>query len=110
MTHPILITSREILRNQKQVFQLIQSTGQPAIVSVQKQPQVAIISLEDFEQLKKLKEHKYMQSLLQLAEEAPHYNTGGPTDLSENLDQYAWGSIKKNKSIVKGKSARARKK
>ncbi len=60
------ITAREILRNYKQIFAKVKQTRQPAVVMSQKEPQVAIVSLED---LKVLESYKNKNSAKALIEE-----------------------------------------
>lgn len=83
------ISTRDVVRNYKAVFARVRKTRQPAIVLSQKQPQVAIISMDD---LYALQEHKSCQSaraLLNLAGIIPE-GSGLPADLSKNHSHYAW--------------------
>lgn len=93
MLDPIIITSREMLRNQKGIFEKIKLTKRPAIIVSQKQQQVAIISLDDLVRLKHLKDLKYTKALLDLAREGEldkYKAVTGPKNLSRNLDKYLW--------------------
>ena len=89
MLIPITVTSRDILRNYKEVFKRVRETKQPAVVTSQKKPQVAIVSLDDLSQLQELKYKKSTKALLDLAGIIPK-GSGLPSDLSEKHNEYAW--------------------
>ena len=55
----------------------------------QKEPQVAIVSLDDLEQLQQLKYKNATKALLDLAGIIPK-GSGLPKDLSEKHNEYAW--------------------
>lgn len=78
-----------MLRNYKEVFSKVKRTKQPAVVISQKEPQVAIISLDDLERLKTLKNKQSTKALLDLAGIIPK-GSGLPADLSEKHDEYTW--------------------
>lgn len=78
-----------MLRNYKQVFEKIKKTKQPAVIISQKTPQVAIISLDDLERLKTLKNKQSTKALLDLAGMIPK-GSGLPADLSEKHNEYTW--------------------
>lgn len=83
------VTAREILRNYKGVFDGVKRTKQPAVVLSQKQPQVAIISMDDLKELQEAKERKSTKALLDLAGLIPK-GSGLPRDLAEKHDEYTW--------------------
>lgn len=83
------ITPRDILRNYKKVFEKVKKTGQPVVVVSKKKPQVAIVSLDDLEELKGLKNKKSTKALLDLAGIIPK-GSGLPSDLSEKHNEYTW--------------------
>ncbi|MBI2314691.1 hypothetical protein HYU93_01360 [Candidatus Daviesbacteria bacterium] len=89
MLNTVTVTARDILRNYKEVFGKVKKTKQPAVVFVQKEPQVAIISLDDLEKLKVLKNKQSTKALLDLAGIIPK-GSGLPADLSERHDEYTW--------------------
>ena len=91
MLIPNTVTARELVRNYKRVFDKIKSTKQPAVVSAHKEPQVAIISLEDLEKLNQIEAQLSARGLLKLAELGKKIKGEGPKDLSTNLDKYTWG-------------------
>jgi len=78
-----------MLRNYKQVFEEIKKTKHPAVITSQKKPQVAIISLDDLEQLKTLKNKQSTKALFSLAGIIPK-GSGLPADLSEKHNEYTW--------------------
>ena len=87
------ITSRDILRDYKNVFNNVKNTKHPAIVTSHKEPQVAIVSLDDLEKLQKLKNRDSTKNLLDFAERARKLLEGEnlPKDLAANHDNYLWG-------------------
>lgn len=93
-----IITPREIARNYKQIFEKVKKTKQPVVVVSQKQPQVAIVSLDDLEKLQQLKYKNSGKALLDIAKEAHQIlkDANLPKDLAQNHDYYAWGGEKKN--------------
>lgn len=90
MLAPHTITARELVRNYKQVFDNIKKTKRPSVVSARREPQVAIVSLEDLEKLNQLKAQQSARGLLRLAELGKKIKGEGPKDLSANLDKYTW--------------------
>lgn len=89
MLDTITVTARDILRNYRQVFNKVKKTKQPAVVVSKKEPQVAIISLDDLERLKALKNKQSTKALLDMAGMIPK-GSGLPADLSEKHDEYTW--------------------
>lgn len=68
------VSLREISRNQKQLFEKVKKTKQPLVVTSKKEGnQVAIVSLEDLDQLerakRKAKRERYLKSLLEIRSE-----------------------------------------
>lgn len=86
------ITARDILRDYKNVFNDVKRTNRPAIVTSHKEPQVAIISLEDLEKLQRLQNRDSAKSLLDFAEKARRLleDEKLPGDLAANHDDYLW--------------------
>lgn len=89
MLNTVTVTARDILRNYKEVFNKVKKTKQPAVVVSKKEPQVAIISLDDLEKLKILKNKQSTKALLDLTGIIPK-GSGLPADLSEKHDKYTW--------------------
>ncbi len=89
MITPNIVTAREILRNHKEIFEKVKKTNQPAVVTSQKKPQVAIVSLDDLEQLQQLKYKKSTKALLDLAGIIPK-GSGLPSDLSSKHNEHTW--------------------
>lgn len=89
MLDHITITARDILRNYKEVFDTVKRTKQPAVVVSQKEPQVAIVPLEDLEKLRQLKKKQSTKALLDMAGVIPK-GSGLPVDLSEKHNEYTW--------------------
>jgi len=83
------VTARDILRNYREVFDKVKKTKQPAVVISQKEPQVAIVSLDDLEKLRILQNKQSTKALLDLAGIIPK-GSGLPVDLSEKHDEYTW--------------------
>ena len=89
MLIPITVTARDILRNYKKVFKEVKNSRRPAVVISQKEPQVAIVSLDDLKELQHLKYKKSTKALFDLAGIIPK-GSGLPSDLSEKHDEYTW--------------------
>lgn len=89
MLDTFTVTARDILRNYKEVFNKIKKTKQPAVVVSKKKPQVAIVSLDDLEKLRALRNKQSTRALLNLAGIIPK-GSGLPADLSGKHDEYAW--------------------
>lgn len=89
MLPPHTITTRDILRNYKAVFNKVKKTKQPTVVLSKKKAQVAIISMEDLEQLQHLNYKKSTKALLDLAGIIPK-GSGLPSDLSQKHNEYTW--------------------
>lgn len=89
MLDTVTVTARDILRNYRQVFNKVKKTKQPAVVVSKKKPQVAIVSLDDLERLKVLKNKQSTKALLDMAGIIPK-GSGLPQDLSEKHDDYTW--------------------
>lgn len=89
MLIPTIVTAREILRNYKKVFSGVKSTKRPAVIISQKEPQVAIVSLDDLRELQQLKYKKSTKALLDLAGIIPK-GSGLPSDLSQKHNEYTW--------------------
>lgn len=87
---PTTVTTRDILRNYRDIINKIKDTKQPAIVMNQKEPQVAIVSLEDFERLQNLRYKNSAKSLLDTALSVRKLLNDEtlPDDLSERHDFY----------------------
>jgi PHD/YefM family antitoxin component YafN of YafNO toxin-antitoxin module len=88
------ITARDILRNYKAVFEKIKKTKEPAVVVAQNEPPVAIVSLDDLEQLKQLRYRQSAKALLELSRKVGKLirDSGEklPADLSVNHDKYLY--------------------
>lgn len=89
MQNATFVTPRDILRNYKEVFEKVKTSKQPAVVVSKKEPQVAIISLDDLEKLKQLKFKQSTKALLSLAGIIPK-GSGLSADLSEKHNEYTW--------------------
>ena len=89
MLNAVTITARDMLRNYKEVFNKVKKTKQPAVVVSRKEPQVAIVSLDDLEKLKILRNKQSTKALLDLSGIIPK-GSGLPADFSEKHDEYTW--------------------
>jgi prevent-host-death family protein len=90
MMPPMTITTRDILRNYKLIINQIRETKQPAIIVSQKEPQVAIVSLDDFKNLQNMRFKNSAKSLLDTAVKVRELlkDEKLPADLSERHDFY----------------------
>ncbi len=89
MLNAVTVNTRDILRNYKQVFNTVKKTKQPAVVISKKEPQVAIVSMEDLEKLRQLKNKQSTRALLNLSGIIPK-GSGLPADLSKKHNEYGW--------------------
>ena len=89
MLNTVTVTARDILRNYREVFDKVKKTKQPAVVISQKEPQVAVVAVDDLERLKVLKNKQSTKALLDLAGIIPK-GSGLPADLSGRHDEYTW--------------------
>jgi prevent-host-death family protein len=90
MLQPITVTARDILRHYKDIITKVKDTKQPALIMSQKEPQVAIVSLEDFDKLQNLRYKNSAKTLLDTAMQVRELlkNETLPADLSERHDFY----------------------
>ena len=89
MLNAVTVNTRDIVRHYKQVFNTVKKTKQPAVVISQKKPQVAIVSMEDLEKLRQLKNKQSTRALLNLSGIIPK-GSGLPADLSQKHNEYGW--------------------
>ena len=89
MLDTITINARDILRNYKKIFDIVKKTKQPTVVVSKKEPQVAIVSLDDLEKLRQLKNKQSTKVLLEMAGIIPK-GSGLPSDLSKKHNEYTW--------------------
>lgn len=92
MFAPIQITTRDLLRNYKRVIEKVKTTKEPVVVVSRKEPQVAIVSLADLDELRALREQNSGRALLKTAHRlrAVLKDEHLPTDLSARHDQSLW--------------------
>jgi hypothetical protein len=89
MITPTNVSSRDIVRNYKSIFETVKKTKKPAIVISKKQAQVAIIPMEDLAKLQQIKNKQSTKALLAMSGLIPK-GSGLPADLSEKHDEYTW--------------------
>ncbi len=89
---PHIVSQKEVNNHYKKVFDMVRATKKPAIVTLHKQPHIAIITMEDYAELEKIKQGKSTQALLDLAQQVRHIlkTETLPKDLAENHDAYLW--------------------
>jgi prevent-host-death family protein len=92
MIQPTTVTARDILRHYKDIITKVKDTKQPALVMSQKEPQVAIVSLEDFDKLQNLRYKNSAKTLLDTAMKVRELlkDETLPADLSERHDFYIY--------------------
>ena len=90
MLQPITISSRELSREYKKVFQRIKATKRPVIVTANKHPQVAIVHLDEFPGISS--GNNSTEKLLEWSQEIRKLlnDANLPSDLSEKHDYYLW--------------------
>lgn len=86
----VTVTARELLRDQKSILERIKATKQPTIVVANKEPQVAILPLEDVEELRKLRQKEALGVLIKLVDNIALESKGSPlpSDLAQQHDTY----------------------
>jgi PHD/YefM family antitoxin component YafN of YafNO toxin-antitoxin module len=80
------------LRNYKRVIDAVKKTNAPAVVVSQREPQVAIVSLADLEELRALRDQNSGRALLKTAHRVRTLlkDEHLPADLSTRHDAYLW--------------------
>ena len=86
------ISIREMMRKSSEIFERVRQTGQPVVVINRKEPQVAIIRLEDLKELEQQRMKNSARAALQFAKKMRELLQGEklPSDLSQNHDYYLW--------------------
>lgn len=84
-----IVTAREIARNAKAIFTRVKTTRERAVVMSQREPQVAIVPLDDLRKLEAEEQRAGTPVLLDLAGVIPK-RSGLPADLSTHHDEYTW--------------------
>jgi hypothetical protein len=89
---PHIVTQKDVNNHYKKIFDLVRETKKPAIVTVHKHPHIAIITMEDYAELEKIKQQKSAQTLLDLAQQVRHVlkHEPLPKDLAAKHDTYLW--------------------
>ena len=85
-----IINARDLLRDQKAIIDRVKETKQSAILVTHKEPQVAIIPLEELEELHRLRQKEALKQMQGLADKIAkaHKNNPLPRDLAQNHDRY----------------------
>jgi prevent-host-death family protein len=85
-----VVSSRDMQRGYKGIVERVKHTKQPALVLSQNEPQVAIVSLDDYEELRRIRLQKGFEELQRLAQQISeeHKDNPLPTDMSINHDKY----------------------
>jgi PHD/YefM family antitoxin component YafN of YafNO toxin-antitoxin module len=80
------------MRNSRKIFEKVKQTGQPVVVINRKEPQVAIIRLEDLKELEQQRMKNSVRAALQFAKNMRQLLHGEklPQDLAQNHDYYLW--------------------
>jgi PHD/YefM family antitoxin component YafN of YafNO toxin-antitoxin module len=71
------------------VIEQVKATKEPAVVVSQKEPQVAIVTLDDLDALEALRAQRSTKALWELVGRIPK-GSGLPADLSAKHDEYTW--------------------
>jgi prevent-host-death family protein len=89
---PHIVTQKDVNNHYKKVFDMVRDTKRPAIVTVHKHPQIAIITMEDYAELENIKQQQSTQTLLDLAQQVRQLlkQETLPKDLAEQHDTYLW--------------------
>jgi prevent-host-death family protein len=86
------VSARDIQRNYRDILERVKQTGQSAILMSQKEPQAAIVSLEDLEKLTEARRKNSAKALLELAQDVRGLlkDETLPADLAQRHDDYLW--------------------
>ena len=84
------VNGRDLMRSYTEVIKRLQETRQPVLITSHNEPQAALISLSDFEELAALRRREAAEELKTLSAEIARDNEGKdvPTDVSTNHNQY----------------------
>lgn len=74
------VSSRDARANFAELTDRVRYTGEPVIVEKQGQPFVAVVSLDDFDALERLRHQKATDEFTRLAAEAAREDDGEPSD------------------------------
>lgn len=87
-----LVSSTDIQKRYREIVQRVKETKQPAVLMNLKEPQAAIVSLEDLAQLQDLRRRQSGQNLLNWAQEVREIlkDEKLPADLAARHDYYLW--------------------
>jgi prevent-host-death family protein len=93
-----VVSSRDIQRRYKDIVERVKHTKHPALVVSQNEPQVAIVSLEDYEELRRIQMRKGFEELQKLAHQISEEHTDNPlpSDMSVNHDTYLAEALEKD--------------
>jgi prevent-host-death family protein len=92
------VTIRDLQRKQRHILEHIARTRQPAIILNNNIPQAAIISLEDYEELQRIRLYKGLEELQSLARRITeeHKDEPLPSDMSTNHNAYLAGTVQED--------------
>ena len=86
------VSSSDIQKRYKEIVERVRETRQPALLMNNKEPQAAIVSLEDLTELQEVRRRNSAKNLLTWAAEVQELlkDEQLPSDLSSRHDYYLW--------------------
>lgn len=86
------VSSSDVQKRYKEVVDRVKQTKQPALLMNNKEPQAAIVSLEDLAELQQLRQRNSAKNLLAWTAEVRELlkDEHLPADLSTRHDYYLW--------------------
>jgi prevent-host-death family protein len=93
-----VVSSRDMQRSYKDIVERVKHTKMPALIVSQNKPQAAIVSLEDYEELRRIRMRKGLEELQHLAHQIAeeHKDNPLPSDMSVNHNKYIAGALEKD--------------
>lgn len=87
MLNANIIPARDLQKSYKSIIEKVKAKKQPVILTTNKKPQAAIVSLEDLERIERDKNLEFSVDLLKFAREHKDELKGLPADLRERADK-----------------------
>lgn len=91
MLNTIIIPARSLQKSYKSIIQDVKNKKHPVVLTTNKKPQAAIITLEDLEKLKKIKSSISAVNILKLAIENRNNLKNLPSDLRDKANDILYG-------------------
>ncbi len=87
MLNASIIPARSLQKSYKSIIEGVKTSKQTVVLTTNKEPQVAIVSLDDLERLKAVKASQTALDMLKLATESREELKNLPANLREQADE-----------------------